>query len=133
MKKTANILFVAAMAFAVVVNIVLLALSFEVYDDGYGTSYSCNENYIASLIIFIALLVFAVMNFLGNGNAKVGFGTLLVVSGTLAFFPLGKFFKAMSKGEAYTDNQTMLYIGIVGLLLFAYSAIHLILISKKEN
>ena len=133
MKKISNYLLLSASLLAVIFNIILFIESFKIKNDGFGTDISFNNDYIASLIIFITLSIYSVLRVLDNAKTKTGYITLLVISAITTFYPLGVFFKAIIYGGAFLDNQVMFYLGIASLLVFLFAIFSYILEIKKEK
>ena len=129
MKKISNYLLLSASLLAVIFNIILFIESFEIGKHGFST----NNDYIASLIIFITLLIYSVLRVLDKVKAKTGYITLLVISAITTFYPLGVFFKAIIYGGAFLDNQVMFYLGIASLFVFLFAIFSYISEIKKEK
>ena len=87
--------------FILAISIAFIALSFGYADDGYGTNISFNMDYVVFLLCGIAMLCYSIYSVIGyykNKNLKmVYYSAFGVISVLLAFYPLGVFFKAMSK------------------------------------
>ena len=111
-------------ALIVIISIVMFSLSFEIYDDGYGTDISFDMDYIVLMCCGIALLVYGILDVISyrrQKSTRIAFYSCFgVISSLLSFYPLGVFFKAISKGKPYLENQEYLYIGIIGLFMLAY-------------
>ncbi|MDE5714849.1 MAG: hypothetical protein K2I42_01830 [Anaeroplasmataceae bacterium] len=119
------------------VSIVMFSLSFEKYNDGYGTDLSFDMDLIVLFICGISILVYGVYSIvayykkLSLKTAYYGaFGTVSVL---ISFYPLGVFFKAMSKNKPFLENQEYLYIGILGIGILLYLVFSYIADSNKEE
>ncbi len=110
--------------FILAISIAFIALSFGYADDGYGTDISFNMDYVVFLLCGIAMLCYSIYSVIGyykNKNLKMAYYSAFgVISVLLAFYPLGVFFKAMSKHKPFLEYQEYLYIGILGIGLIAY-------------
>ena len=108
----------------VIISIVMFALSFSRYDDGYGTDISFDMDSVILCLCGIALLVYGISSIYAyhkNISTKIAYyGAFGTISVLLAFYPLGVFFKAISKGKPFLENQEYLYIGIIGLIMIAF-------------
>lgn len=115
---------IALAAVLCVISIIYFAQSYYFESDEWGTSISFDEDSIVLFLCSIALLIYgiyALYAYKKNTESKaVYYSCFGVVSFLLAFYPLGKFFKALAKGGKFTDCQEYLYIGFLGLLMIAY-------------
>ncbi len=130
-----KILFVVATSLFLILSIVLLATSFESYDDGWGIDFSFNKDYLILVIVGIALTTYEAYTLYAEiKNKELNdlpyylFGTLAIVG---AGYNLGVFFKAVAKGKDYLSNQMYLYFGLVCLVLVI--AIAFKYLAKKNN
>lgn len=139
-KNKTNLLFLIFAAVTTIVSVLAVILSFKVYKDEYGTSVESNEDYIIIALGAMILLIYAIYKFVKNGNTNPLYkDTILIAdSALLAFYPLGKFFKnltkCIAKGKEFVfDSYSFyLFIGIAGLALLVY-AIYKFVVDKKEN
>ena len=100
--------------------------TFSVYDDGYGTEISSDNDWLILTISALIMFIFTISTLLRlrkgmNINITASFAVCLVISAICAFYPLGTFTKAMIKGKEFSKNQGYLYIGIVGVILLTLS------------
>lgn len=134
-------LFVAFSVVLILISIVYFSLSFSLYDDGWGTDISFDQDAVVLFICSVALCVYSVCNLLAlknNISTKNVYYSSFGVIGVLLFcYPLGVFFKELSKalssGEAfdYSSYQDYLYLGLLGLILVLYLIFSYI--SDKKN
>lgn len=127
---------IAIAVLIITISIVMFSLSFEIYDDGYGTDISFDMDYIVLMCCGIALLIYGILDIISYRRQKstkiAVYSCFGVISSLLSFYPLGVFFKAISKGKPYLENQEYLYIGIIGLLMLAYIIFSYLSTSKYE-
>ena len=139
-KSKTNLFFLIFTAVASIISIIAVALSFNVYKDEYGTSIEANEDYIIIALGALLLLIYGIYRFYKKGNTNVLYGDAILIadSSLLAFYPLGVFFKnltkAIAKGKEFSfeSYSFYLFIGIVGLSLLVYG-IYKFVIDKKET
>ncbi len=120
-----------------IIAIVMFALSFGSYDDGYGTDISFDMDFVILFICGIALLVYGIYTIYAyhkNLSTKLAYyGAFGIISVLIAFYPLGVFFKAISKGKPYLENQEYLYAGILGLIMIAFLIFSYISDQKRKE
>lgn len=105
-------------------SLIKYILSFEFYQDEWGTDISFDSDYLVAMIIgifVVALALYQLIKKNNNMNCLVG----VSLSALVGFYPLGVFFKAISKGESFNDYQNYFFIGLVGLTLFIYFSLSL--------
>lgn len=112
------------------------AMSFGVYDDGYGTEIYSDKDWLVLSFSGLFLSVYSIyMTICAYKYKKVNLNitllVLLVVSANASLYPLGVFFKQLIKGKAYGDIQWYLYIGIVGSVLLGLTIYTSIKAKKK--
>ena len=99
-------------------------MSFEIWDDGFGTDYSFNSDYVVLSLIGLIFLIYAIYNLVtyykNNYNPNVMYATFALAASVGTFYPLGVFFKAMAKGKAYVDYQDYFYIALASLVFLCF-------------
>lgn len=132
---------IALLCFASILLIVALVLfvqSFNVYDDGFGTSFSVDEDYLVLFIVSSIVFIYGLLNFLNKGNkeslATTKYLCISVASGLVSLYSFGKFFKQLAKlGSEFVfqNYQIYLYFGLIGIALALYAILRFLEI--KEN
>ena len=143
---TKKILFVvggaiASISFLVLMILDLILIKDVVYNDGWGTNFEMNSDYVAMFIISLAFLIYGIYSLLAKKyDTKLQYYAMLsVVSSIMCFYPLGTFlkafFKALKKKEDfdYLAHQQYLFIGLAGIGFLIYSIYNLIKVFKKED
>ena len=143
---TKKILFMVAGAIASVALLVLMILDLiliknVVQNDGWGTNFEMNSDYVAMFIVALAFFIYGLYSLLVKKyDTKLQYYAMLsVVSSIMCFYPLGTFlkafFKALKKNEDfdYVGNQHYLFIGIAGIGMLIYSVYCLVKVIKKED
>ncbi len=129
--------FIIALATALaIISLIGFFLSYQKYNDGYGTDISFDMDAIVLFICSLAILIYGVYSVYALKKDKslktayyASFGTVSVL---IAFYPLGMFFKALAKGKKFEDYQDYLYIGIIGILMIFYLIFSYISDNKKN-
>lgn len=127
-KNNANflkkILLIVVFAVLFITSLVMFIQSVALYDDGYGTDYSANTDFIVVMLVSVIFIAFSIYNLVSKKDKYPAKILSLGVSFTLiSFYSLGIFFKklakAISKGKefGYIENQVYLYAGIIGLIV----------------
>lgn len=121
-KKLIGIITIVLSSILIILSIIFLVKSFNIYKDEWGCDISIDNDYLVILIASISLLIYGIYMLYSHISNKydynIAFGSLFVCNILLAFYPLGSFFKALAKKEKYIDCQWYLYIGLFGLILF---------------
>ena len=143
MKNKAKIALVCFGGVLTLFALILFCQSFQVYDDGWGTDVSSNEDLLVGLIVSIIVLTYSIINLVSKKTEdEIAFNKYIsfsVASGLISLYSFGKFFKnlakAISKGKefVYADYQNYLYLGIVLLPLLIYSIFKVLEKKKKKN
>ena len=135
-KLTKNIALASAGLISFIFSLVFYILSYEFYQDEYGTDISFNSDYLVAMIISIALLSYGIYKIYclkGNKEDTLAFYYFSIsVTSILSFYPLGVFFKAINKKKDAMDYLSYLAIGVVCLCLLVYFAFDLISKRKQE-
>ena len=125
---TKKILFVvggaiASISFLVLMILDLILIKDVVYNDGWGTNFEMNSDYVAMFIISLAFLIYGIYSLLAK-KYDTKLGTFLKA-----------FFKALKKEEDfdYLGHQQYLFIGLAGIGFLIYSIYNLIKVFKKED
>ncbi len=132
---------VASISFLVLMILDLVLVKDVVYNDGWGTNFEMNSDYVAMFIVSVAFLVYGIYSLLAKKyDTKLQYYSMLtVVSAIMCFYPLGAFlkafFKALKKDEdfEFLANQHYLFIGLAGIGFLIYSIYSLIKVLKKED
>lgn len=143
---TKKILFVVGGAIATISIIILLILDLilvkdVVYNDGWGTNFELNSDYVAMLIVAVAFLVYGIYSLLAKKyDTKLQYYSMLtVVASIMCFYPIGAFLKTLLKALKknkefdYLANQHYLFIGLAGVGFLIYSIYNLVKVFKKED
>ena len=141
MKKIYNLFLLITSVVIAVFSLVLFLTTFNFDKEEWGTEVGFDEKYTIVLIGALALLFYSIYKFVKGDNAKVLYFNILMIveSALLGFYPLGIFFKTLTKAiEAnkdfsYKDNQFYLYLGIIGLFVFATFIIKYFLDRKEKG
>ena len=113
-------------------SLIKYILSFEFYQDEWGTDISFNSDYLIALIIGILVITLSLYYLIKKDN-KINHLISFLLTTILSFYSLGVLFKALNKGENFSDYQTYFYIGLVSFMLFIYFAISLYEKYKTEK
>ena len=123
--------------------LILFCQSFQVYDDGWGTDISSNEDLLVGLLVSIIILSFSILNLVTKKSeeelAKNKYISFTVATGLISLYSFGKFFKALakaiSKGKefVFADYQVYLFLGIVLLPLVVYSVFKFLEYKKSSK
>lgn len=115
---------IALAATLCIISIIYFAQSYYFESDEWGTSLSFDEDSIVLFLCSVSILIYGIYSLYAykrnTADTAVYYSCFGVASFLLAFYPLGKFFKALAKGGKFTECQEYLYIGILGLLMIAY-------------
>ncbi len=116
MKK--SILLAAFGGFITVLFLVLSIISYEFYQDQYGTDISFNSDYVTLMIMGIVILITGI-TLIKKDDKKVKFNGLGLVGIMSIAYPLGCLFKGLAKGGF---NYQYIIWAIIGtfILLYAY-------------
>ena len=141
-----KILFVVAGAIATISMLVLMILDLilvkdVVYNDGWGTSFEVNNDYLCYFIVALAILIYGIYSLLSKKyDTKLQYYAMLtVVSSILCFYPIGtflkRFFKCLKNDVKFdfVANQYYLFIGLAGIGMLIYSIYCLVKVVKKED
>ncbi len=148
-----KILFVVAGAIATISMLVLMILDLilvkdVVYNDGWGTSFEVNNDYLCFFIVSLAFLIYGIYSLLSKKyDTKLQYYAMLtVVSSILCFYSIGSFlksfFKALKKDVKFElinlpnytfSNLAYLFIGLAGIGMLIYSIYCLVKVVKKED
>ena len=113
-------------------SLIKYILSFEFYQDEWGTDISFNSDYLIALIIGILVITLSLYYLIKKDN-KINHLISFLLTTILSFYSLGVLFKALNKGENFSDYQNYFYIGLVSFMLFIYFAISLYEKYKTEK
>jgi len=115
-------------------------MSYEFYQDEYGTDISFNEDTVVFMIIGLIVIAFSLIALFKNNKVQKELNiTGTLISAILCFYPLGVFFKALfkaiSKGKefVFADYQNYLFIGVIFLCALVFMVISLVQLYKKEK
>ena len=128
-----RIMLLVASSISSIISAYLYIASYSLWKDEYGTDISFNETYLVALIASL-LLVFAAIYVLVKNDNRYTNITLSASTSLISFYGIGTFlkklFKAIIKSKEkgkplseyfkFSDNQALLYIGIVTLFIAAY-------------
>lgn len=119
-----------------IVSIIYFAQSYSFYQDEYGTDISFDSDTIVIFLCSVSVLIYGILCVVAQKKNKSADNAYYLCFGVtaclVAFYPLGTFFKALSKGSKFIDCQDYLYIGILGLIMIAY-LIFSYLSKKRES
>lgn len=119
-----RVLLVVMASMLTILSLVMLSISYESYNDGYGTDISIDMDYLVLALCGIAFLVYGVYSIIAYkknySTQSAYYGTLGIISVLLSFYPLGVFFKALAKEKPFLEIQEYLYIGLLGLVFLLY-------------
>ena len=106
------------------ISVSLFILSFEIYNDGYGTDISFNLDMIIFFICGVAILVYGIYSIYAYKKHLsmlfAYYASFSVITVLLTFYPLGVFFKALAKGKSFVEYQEYLYLGVFGFIILIY-------------
>lgn len=130
---TSIILSVLSLALSIF-TLVLVIKSYSFYDDGYGISVEFDSDYIVYFLASMTLFIYSII-VLKNQNYEltttfISFGIIEVL---LSFYPLGIFFKAISKKKPFVDNVHYLIIGVIFLVLLVLTCVFYFRSLKKNK
>ncbi len=115
-------------------------MSYEFYQDEYGTDISFNEDTVVFMIIGFIVIVFSLIALFKNEKVQKELNiTGALISAILCFYPLGVFFKALFKAISkekefvFADYQNYLFVGIIFLCALVFMIISLVQLYKKEK
>ena len=129
--QTKNLLFLISTSLLFIFSLVLVAMSFSVADDSFGTEFGTNSDYAIILLISGVAFIYSLLVFLNKTNEKSGPIAMLVMFSIGSLYSLSVFIKAMVKGKPFMDYQLYLYIGIVALAFLTYSILLYLLKNEK--
>lgn len=119
-----RVLLVVMASMLTILSLVMLSISYESYNDGYGTDISIDMDYLVLTLCGIAFLIYGVYSIIAYkknySTQSAYYGTLGTISVLLSFYPLGVFFKALAKEKPFLEIQEYLYIGLLGLVFLLY-------------
>ena len=97
MKNKAKITLVCFAGILTLLALILFCQSIEVYNDGWGTDVSSNEDLLVGLLVSIIVLTFSIINLVSKkSEEEIQFSKYLsfsVASGLISLYSFGKFFK----------------------------------------
>lgn len=115
-------------------------MSYEFYQDEYGTDISFNEDTVVGMIIGLIVIAFSLIALFKNDKVQKELNiTGALISAILCFYPLGVFFKALFKAISnnkefiFADYQNYLFIGVIFLCALVFMIISLVQLYKKEK
>lgn len=101
--------------------LVMYILSFESYNDGWGTDKSFNLDYFVSFIGFAAILVVGIISIYNvvkkKENNKLYINVILFISLIFTLYNAGLMFKNIAKKKELEDILPYMYLTIFGLYL----------------
>ena len=133
-KLIKDILLIIISSLLCIFSLIFLIQSYSFYSDEWGTDISFDEDYVVTLVIGVAILVYSIVNLVAKSSSTkkncyyLSFG---VASTLITFYPLGIFFKSLAKEVPYLECQTYLYVGIIGLFFLGYVLMSYISEKKK--
>ncbi len=138
--KVTKISFVCFSALLVIFALVLFCQSIEVYNDGWGTDFSTNEDLLIGLIVSAIIFTYSLVKLISKKEesslVSTKYLSMSIGATLVSLYSFGKFFKtlakALSKGQefVFADNQVYLYLGIVACALVVYAVFKYL--DKKE-
>lgn len=126
---TKKILLLAIPCVIFITSLILYIQSIEKYDGGFDANFDYVIVMGAALIWGAYELISILKPAADLVNAKIV--VLLTDGALLGFYSLGMFFKGVVKHKEFTSIQTLLYAGIIGVLVCAYGVISYFEENKK--
>ncbi len=133
-----KISFVCFSSLLLIFSLVLYALSFEVYNDGFGIDFSTNEDLLVGLLVSIIIFIYSLIKLISKKEEIYIINSknisITISSFIISFYSFGKFFKYLAKKGSnfiYVDYQVYLYLGFICLALAIYTIFKYLNDNKK--
>ncbi len=127
----AKLSFVCFSSLLVIASLILYCQSMAVYDDGWGTDFSANEDLLIGLIVSAIIFTYSLVKLISkkdeNSLVSTKYLSMSIATTLVSLFSFGKFFKTLakcvSKGKdfIYNDYQAYLYLGFIACALAVYA------------
>lgn len=118
--------------------LVSFIISYEFYQDEYGTDISFNEDMIVVMIIGLIVALFAFVALSKRKEVvKEAYISGTLISAMACFYPMGVFFKSLFKSLSkkqefdFSSYQNYLFIGIIALFVLVYMIVSLVQLYKN--